>query len=685
MLANTSIMTKTLLLLTALFCAFSTFSQKTVQFRISIVYSDVDDMDGFGAGDSDPQWDYEIDDLTFGTNNNGSTELGGTDCPYTRTLNDQFYSETFDCDLPSNYRFTWSGFEDDAIGSDANTGNQIVNFTSAAINPNQTAWTNAIAYQTATASGDPCGSGGTVTWRIQLQYRVLGTTLCHDECIDPYVLPTAQEYNCGASQTSTALNIPVYAAEPADASEPGHPSDPLIIAECGAGIIQGSSPEDVWVQTTIPPNTGGVTIQFENQGGCTGFLCQTNVSYAWYTSSDGTCNGLEYRGCGAVSCFLGCSDGEIQVDGIAGEDVWVRIWEEDDQGHHIVINEITPTAPADNCYTAIPLGATGCNYQATSPSSGTYAEPDLSSWTSGAHPGGCQDGDSDPTTNTIWSSNENMVWYSYTHPGGDFDLAIDNMVCTGGAATAQIGIFTNSGTPTDVTCDLATETGWGCSVGQGAVQLSVASLPPGNYIVVVDGNAGAECDWIFTDFIGNSPLPVELFNFDAKLVDVNQVLISWLTGSESNNDYFTIERSQDGDSWEDISYIQGAGNSTQVIQYQDWDYRPFYGVSYYRLKQTDFDGTVKFSSVKAINNKTLFDINLYPNPASDQLTIEYGGADETTFSIRNSVGKEIPVDVIFSNGKAIVNLSGFSSGLYFVIVERNGIIQQEKFVVKQMN
>ena len=102
MLANTSIMTKTLLLLTALFCAFSTFSQKTVQFRISIVYSDVDDMDGFGAGDSDPQWDYEIDDLTFGTNNNGSTELGGTDCPYTRTLNDQFYSETFDCDLPSN-------------------------------------------------------------------------------------------------------------------------------------------------------------------------------------------------------------------------------------------------------------------------------------------------------------------------------------------------------------------------------------------------------------------------------------------------------------------------------------------------------------------------------------------------------------------------------------------------------
>ncbi len=678
-------MSKCLLIFAALIVAKTSLSQKIVQFRTSIVYSDVDDMDGFGSGDSDPQWDYEIIDLTFGTSDDGSTELGNTNCPGTLSLNDPFYSESFDCELPSSYRFIWSGFEDDAIGTDANTGDQIVNFSGLSINPNQTTWTNAIAYQTAFASGDPCGVGGTVTWRIQLQYRVLGSSLCHDECIDPYVLPTVQEYVCGPVQTSTTLNIPINATEPADASEPGHASDPLIIAECGAGIVQGSSPEDVWVQTTIPPNTGGVTIQFENLGGCTGFACFTNVSYAWYTSSDGTCNGLEYRGCGAVSCFLGCNDGEIQVDGIAGQDVWVRIWEEDDQGHNIVINQITPTAPADHCYTALPLGATGCNYQATSPTSGAYAEPDNSSWTSGAHPGGCQDGDSDPATNTIWASNENMVWYSYTHSGGDFNLAIDNMSCTGGAATAQVGIFTNSGTPDNVTCDLATETGWGCSVGQGAVQLSVASLPVGNYIVVVDGNAGAECDWIFTDFVGNTPLPIELFQFDAELINVDEVLISWLTGSEKDNDYFTIERSQNGQDWEEIKYVQGAGNSSQVIQYQDWDLRPFYGVSYYRLKQTDFNGEYTYSAVKAINNKTLFDISVYPNPASDQITIEFGEEEQTSFSIRNSIGTEIPVDIQYLNGKAVVNLRGFSSGLYFVIIERDGVLQQEKFVVKAMN
>jgi hypothetical protein len=149
-----------ILLLFTLFLGYGVYAQKTVQFRISTAYSDVDDMDGFGAGNSDPQWDYEVTDNTFGISGNGSTEIGGTNCPYWRTLNDQFFSQQYDCELPTSYTFVWSGFEDDAIGSDANTGNQTVNFTSASINPNQTAWTTVGLY-TAYASGDPCGAGGT--------------------------------------------------------------------------------------------------------------------------------------------------------------------------------------------------------------------------------------------------------------------------------------------------------------------------------------------------------------------------------------------------------------------------------------------------------------------------------------------------------------------------------------------
>ena len=671
--------TMKILILIVLSSTFYCAAQKTVQFRISQVYSDVDDMDGFGAGASDPQWNYRVNDNTFGaTSGDNNTELSGTNCPYWRTLNDQFFSQIYDCDLPTSYTFIWSGFEDDGVGTDANTGNRTVNFTSASINPNQTVWTNAIVLQTATASGDACGGGSTVTWRIQLQYRVLGTSLCNDECISPYVLPTAEEFVCGPAQTSTSLSTHIYAREPADASE---------FSFSTAGITctyDGASPEDVWVQTTIPENTGGVNIQFENHGECSGVLCQTNVTYAWYTSSDGTCAGLEYRGCGSVSCFIGCSDGEIQVDGNPGDNVWVRIWEEDDQGHHIEINQISPTAPADKCYTALPLSGTGCNYSATSPSSGLYAEPDLALWTALAHPGGaCQDGDMDPLTNTVWSSNENMVWYTYTHAGGDFNLAIDNMSCTGGAATAQVGVFSNSGTPEDPTCDLAGETGYGCSVGVGQVQLSINSLPSGNYMVVVDGNAGAECDWVFTDFIGNPPLPVELFRFNASLIDANRVKLNWVTGSERDNDYFTIERSSDGEGWEELNYVQGAGNSVEMLSYEEWDNNALYGISYYRIKQTDFNGESTYSGVRSVNNKLLFDVVLYPNPAKNELTVAYNGDESISLSIVNGVGQTLQLPTQSFDGKTIIDVSMLANGVYYVLINREDTLQQEKFVVRK--
>ncbi len=678
----------------ALFTSFS-HAQQTVEFRINGVSSNIGDMDGFGSGDSDPQWNYEIEDNTFGLSDNDDYELGGTNCPGIRSHVNTFFSETYDCDLPNSFNFIFRGFEDDGIGSDANSGNRTFTFATSTLNTSgSSTWANVFGgsgWVEVRANGTDCSTtlnsavqtqgSGSVRYQIRLQYRVLGSSLCNDECNDPYVLPTASQYNCGPTQTSTPLNIPVYAAEPADASTTSHPSDAQIIAECGSGIIQGSSPEDVWVRTTIPDSTGGVIIQFENEGGCTGLFCQTNVSYAWYTSSNGSCSGLEYRGCGAVSCFIGCNDGEIQVDGIAGEDVWVRIWEEDDQGHHIVINSITPTAPADRCYTAMPLSGFGCNYQATSPTSGTYAEPDLPSWTASAHPGGmCQDGDSNPLTNTTWASNENMVWYTYTHSGGDFNLAVDNMSCSGGAATAQIGVFSNSGTPTNPSCDLASETGYGCSVGVGAVQLSITALPVGNYIIVVDGNAGAECEWTFTDFVGNDPLPVELFGFKAELISMDEVKLSWVTGTETNNDYFEIMRSPDGKEWTSIERIDGAGNSNRAIVYETSDYSPFSGISYYLIKQVDFDGTETFSDFQSVNNNLLTDIRLYPNPASTILTVEYGD-EPTSIEVFDRIGQPIQTEINHSNSKAKVDVSGLPNGVYFIRVIRDNYVQTEKFTV----
>lgn len=101
-----------------------------------------------------------------------------------------------------------------------------------------------------------------------------------------------------------------------------------------------------------------------------------------------------------------------------------------------------------------------------------------------------------------------------------------------------------------------------------------------------------------------SPLPVELLFFTAQLQD-GKVVLNWTTASETNNGYFTVERSSDAKSMIPIATINGAGNSNAMLQYQNIDEQPLTGISYYRLRQTDYDGTATFSKwAKVINAAT---------------------------------------------------------------------------------
>lgn len=88
---------------------------------------------------------------------------------------------------------------------------------------------------------------------------------------------------------------------------------------------------------------------------------------------------------------------------------------------------------------------------------------------------------------------------------------------------------------------------------------------------------------------GGPPLPIELLEFRVVLID-SFALITWKTASETNNDFFTIKRSSDGIYFEDILIIFGSGNSTSITTYTAIDKDPLDGVSYYKLKQTDYDG-----------------------------------------------------------------------------------------------
>lgn len=91
-------------------------------------------------------------------------------------------------------------------------------------------------------------------------------------------------------------------------------------------------------------------------------------------------------------------------------------------------------------------------------------------------------------------------------------------------------------------------------------------------------------------------LPVELISFTAS-PSGKQVVVDWVTATERNNKFFLVERSSDGQHFEPIGMVNGAGDSQMVTRYSYTDERPLEGVSYYRLQQTDTDGTTSYSDV----------------------------------------------------------------------------------------
>jgi hypothetical protein len=107
------------------------------------------------------------------------------------------------------------------------------------------------------------------------------------------------------------------------------------------------------------------------------------------------------------------------------------------------------------------------------------------------------------------------------------------------------------------------------------------------------------------DFSEN-PMPIELLFFTAEKAD-NHVKLNWATASEINNDYFTVERSADLRDIASIAEISGAGNSNITCLYEYLDYQPLNGINYYRLKQTDYDGSFDFSDWVAVNVNNITD------------------------------------------------------------------------------
>ncbi len=144
-------------------------------------------------------------------------------------------------------------------------------------------------------------------------------------------------------------------------------------------------------------------------------------------------------------------------------------------------------------------------------------------------------------------------------------------------------------------------------------------------------------------YILGAPLPVGLISFRAtprpKFVE-----LSWSTSTEQKNDYFTIERSLNGVNWEFIQNVKGAGESDKLLNYTYSDYDSYEGVSYYRISQTDFDGTQTYFDVisvdrkeKVLNDKLI----VSPNPSNGVFEL-IGSKDELgTIKVSDLMGRDL--------------------------------------------
>lgn len=186
----------------------------------------------------------------------------------------------------------------------------------------------------------------------------------------------------------------------------------------------------------------------------------------------------------------------------------------------------------------------------------------------------------------------------------------------------------------------------------------------------------------------NNPLPIELVSFDATLNE-DEVDLRWVTASELNNDFFTVERTKDGVTWEAVLVRDGAGTSSSMLTYSDVDPSPMLGTSYYRLAQTDFDLTTTHSDIVAVNYYPEGEIGvmIWPNPwdKSAAMNVEINGLeDEATLVIRDVVGREIYTKNIQPEAGVItIDPSGpLTPGTYLLSIISDDRVITKKVLIK---
>lgn len=215
------------------------------------------------------------------------------------------------------------------------------------------------------------------------------------------------------------------------------------------------------------------------------------------------------------------------------------------------------------------------------------------------------------------------------------------------------------------------------SISVDGLTIAGTAYPPGSfdahaYVVKID-----------------NPVPVELTSFNATFHN-NTVQLSWSTAAETNNSGFAVERKMQNSDWKQLGFVKGNGTTSTESFYSFSDNNVIPASYYYRLKQVDFNGSIKYSQTVEVDANTISDFSLeqnYPNPFNPSTKISFSIPRQSIvkLSVYNLLGEKVaePVNEVKSAGKYNIEFNGnnLSSGTYIYRLETEGYTSSRKMIL----
>ena len=179
-------------------------------------------------------------------------------------------------------------------------------------------------------------------------------------------------------------------------------------------------------------------------------------------------------------------------------------------------------------------------------------------------------------------------------------------------------------------------------------------------------------------------LPLNLISFTA-FPQNNEVRLQWKTAQEINTAYFDVEKSRDGKGFTAFKQVSAAGNSSNVITYNQTDDQPLAGKSWYRLKMVDRDGEYAYSNAVAVNTVIQKNISVNPNPVHNMLNlyVQSTSAANASIQVLDMNGKLLlqKKTVVATGANRITfDVSRFAKGIYLIKLQQDNTIKKLKWV-----